>query len=135
MVVFSLAMSSRRMYYFKWSTYSLCGLDCLCAGWCVDYVLGRVVFFWVFVEVWCGCLYSCEHYLVLFCYIVYVHYVLALLFISLCRDAFAYGSAILTFVIPFHYHYLEDSNQEITRRSRHGDQKSRKLIIQYIIIR
>ena len=34
----------------------------------------------------------------------------------------------------FHYHYLEDSNQKITRRSRHGDGKSRKLI-QYIIIR
>ena len=27
MVAFPLAMSSGRMYYFKWSTYSLCGFD------------------------------------------------------------------------------------------------------------
>ena len=73
-------------------------------------------FFWVFVEVWCGCWYGCAHYLVVCCYILYVHYVLALLFISLCRDAFACGSAILTVVLgapfliieerPYHRLYL-----------------------------
>ena len=56
------------------------------------------MFFLGFFEVWCGCWYGCAHYLVV-CYILYVHYVLALLFISLCRDAFAYGSAKLTFVL------------------------------------
>jgi len=54
------------------------------------------LFFLGFFKVWCGCWYGCAHYLVVCCYILYVHYVLALLFISLCRDAFAYGSAILT---------------------------------------
>jgi len=79
-------------------------VDGLCAGWCVDYVLGRFVFSGfvvvvvvvVVVEVWCGCWYGCAHCLIVCCYILYVHYVLALLFISLCRDAFAYGSTILT---------------------------------------
>ena len=57
--------------------------------------------FWgvFFVEVCCGCWYGCAHCLVVCCYMLYVHCVLALLFISLCRDAFAYGSAILTVVL------------------------------------
>jgi len=30
--------------------YSLWGVDGLCAGWCIDYVLGPVVFFWVYLS-------------------------------------------------------------------------------------
>ena len=63
--------------------------------------LAGLFFFWVYSEVCCGCWYGCAHYLVVCCYILYVHYVLAVLFISLCRDAFAYGSAILTFCVGY----------------------------------
>jgi len=51
-------------------------------------ILAGLFFLGFFVEVWCGCWYGCVHYLVVCCYKLYVHYVLALLFISLCRDAF-----------------------------------------------
>ena len=75
-------------------------MDGLCAGWCVDYVLGRVVFSgFFFVKVWCGCWCGCAHCLVVCCYILYVHCVLALLSISLCRDVFVYGSVILSVVL------------------------------------
>ena len=61
-------------------------------------LLAGLIFLGCFVEVWCGCWYGCAHCLVVCCYILYVHCVLALLSISLCRDAFVYGSVILTVV-------------------------------------
>ena len=49
MVAFPLSMSSVRMYYFKWSTYSFVRGGW--SSWCVDYILGRVVFFsWVYLS-------------------------------------------------------------------------------------
>ena len=78
----------------------------VCEGWMVFVLVGALIMFLAglfflgfYSEVWCGCWYGCVHYLVVCCYMLYVHYVLALLFISLCGDAFVHGSAILTVVL------------------------------------
>jgi len=89
----------------KGSVIPIVDFTTVCEGWMVFVLVGGLImflaglFFWVLSEVWCGCWYGCAHYLVVCCYMLYVHYVLALLFISLCRDAFVYGSAILTVVL------------------------------------
>jgi hypothetical protein len=79
---------------------SLWGLGGLCAGWCVDYVLGRVVLFLGFIPK-----YGVDVGMVVRTILLYVvmccMFTMSLrcVFISLCRDTFVYGSAILTFVL------------------------------------
>jgi len=74
-------------------------LDGLCAGWCVDYVLGRVVFLGFIPK------YDVDAGMVVRTILLYVviccMFTMSLrcVFISLCGDAFVYGSAILTFVL------------------------------------
>ena len=74
-------------------------LDGLCAGRCVDYVLGRVVFLGFIPKygVYAGMvLRTILLYVVLCCMFTKS---LRCVFISLRGDAFVYGSAILTFVL------------------------------------
>ena len=89
----------------KGSVVPIVDFTAVCEGWIVFVLVGALImflaglFFSGFIPKYgvdAGM--AVRTHLVVCCYILYVHCVLALLFISLCRDAFAYGSAILTVV-------------------------------------
>ena len=71
----------------------------LCAGWCVDYVFGRVVFSGFFSK------YGVDGGMAVRTVLLYVviccMFTMSLrcVFISLCGDAFVFGSAILSVVL------------------------------------
>ena len=71
-------------------------MDGLCAGWWVDYVLGRVVFLGFILKygVDAGMVVRTILLYVVICCMFTVS--LRCVFTSLCGDAFVYGSAILT---------------------------------------
>ena len=74
-------------------------MDGLCAGWCVDYDLGRVVSLGFIPKY--GVDVGMVVCTVLLYVVIYCMFTVSLccVFISLCRDAFVYGSAILTLVM------------------------------------
>ena len=74
-------------------------MDGLFAGWCIDYVLGRVVFLGFILK------YGVDAGMVVCTILLYVviccMFTMSLhcVFISLCGDAFVYESAMLTYVL------------------------------------